>query len=57
MRGFEIVEDVRPQCGGEEAICFVSTAGAEDIGVEVHDAADARTLLLCQPPNSHLCLN
>ena len=40
------LEHVRPQCGGEEVICFVWTAGAEDIGVEAHDAADARTLVV-----------
>ena len=27
-------------------ICFVGTAGAEDVGVELHDAADARTLVV-----------
>ena len=27
-------------------ICFVWTAGAEDVGVEVHDTADARTLVV-----------
>ncbi len=46
MRGFEDVEDVRPQCGGEEVICLVWTAGADDVGVELHDAADARTLIV-----------
>ncbi len=46
MKGFEDVEDVRPQCGGEEVICFVWTTGAEDVGVELHDAADARTLVV-----------
>ena len=28
-------------------ICFVWTASAEDVGVELHDAADARTLIVC----------
>ena len=45
-RGFEDGEDVRPQCGREEVIYFVWTAGAEDVGVELHDAADARTLVV-----------
>ena len=27
-------------------ICLICTAGAEDIGVHVHDAADARTLVV-----------
>ena len=26
-------------------VCFVWTTGAEDVGVELHDAADARTLV------------
>ena len=46
MRGFKNVEDVRPQSGGEEVICFVWTASAEDVVVELHDAADARTLIV-----------
>lgn len=27
-------------------VCFVWTAGAENIGVELHDTADARTLVV-----------
>lgn len=27
-------------------ICFVWTASAEDVGVDLHDAADARTLVV-----------
>lgn len=40
------MEDIRPECGGEEVICFVWTAGAEDISVEAHDTADARALVV-----------
>ena len=38
-------------------VCFVWTAGAEDVGVELHDAADARTLVVSLLATwSYLCL-
>ena len=37
-------------------ICFVWTAGAEDVGVELHDAADACTLVVSLSATWVLCM-